>query len=144
MVDSEGNIYGPRVGPLSPSTSTRYKTVGIRGKAYYVHRLVAEAFIPNPFDKPDVAHWDNDSMNNHASNLRWATEAENMADKRRHGTHTTCERIGTAKLTNEQVAYIRSCKGQSWGIQSKLAEQFAVSEATVSEIMNGWHWKDVA
>lgn len=50
-----------------------------RNKA--VHRLVAEAFIPNPENKPYVDHIDGDRLNNDISNLRWATELENAQNK---------------------------------------------------------------
>lgn len=42
------------------------------------HRLVAEAFIPNPDNKKEVNHLDFDKENNHADNLRWATKRENI------------------------------------------------------------------
>ena len=44
-----------------------------------VHRLVAEAFIDNPEDKPIVHHRDTNRRNNKASNLQWMTEAEHAA-----------------------------------------------------------------
>lgn len=46
-------------------------------KTSLVHRLVAEAFIPNPDNKPEVDHIDCNPSNAHVSNLRWATSSEN-------------------------------------------------------------------
>lgn len=44
-----------------------------------VHRLVAEAFIQNPDNLPEVNHKDENSLNNHASNLEWCTHQYNVA-----------------------------------------------------------------
>ena len=47
-------------------------------KAMYLHRLVAEAFIPNTKELSDVDHIDNDKSNNNANNLQWLTNCENI------------------------------------------------------------------
>lgn len=47
-------------------------------KKKYVHRLVAEAFIPNPNGLPNIDHIDCDVKNNNVSNLRWCTQSENI------------------------------------------------------------------
>lgn len=52
--------------------------LGLRRRAY-VHRLVAEAFIPNPEGKPVVNHKNGDPKDNGVDNLEWATYGENIA-----------------------------------------------------------------
>jgi hypothetical protein len=47
-------------------------------KYYKLHRLVAEAFIPNPNNKPEVDHINTDKTDNRVENLRWVTHFENM------------------------------------------------------------------
>jgi len=61
----------------------------------FVHRLVAEVFIPNPDNKPMVDHIDGNSKNNCLSNLRWATRSENMLNGkvRKDKRHTTLRNV---------------------------------------------------
>ena len=46
-----------------------------------VHRIVAEHYIPNPENKPQVDHIDRNRLNNHVSNLRWVTCQENIDNR---------------------------------------------------------------
>ena len=47
-------------------------------KNYHIHRLVAEAYIPNPDNLPDVDHIDNDRTHNYLNNLQWITHKDNV------------------------------------------------------------------
>lgn len=74
-----GNLRNPNGMVLSPFiTSNGYKKINIRRKGYYVHRLIAETFVANPFNSPQVNHKDGDKLNNRAENLEWVTNSENM------------------------------------------------------------------
>jgi hypothetical protein len=55
-----------------------YHAVELKSVGCRVHRLVAEAFIPNPQNKPEVNHIDGDPSNNRVDNLEWVTSSENQ------------------------------------------------------------------
>lgn len=69
--------------------SNGYKQVQIRQKGvpaiYFVHRLVAKAFIPNPKHLPQVNHLDGNKLNNHVSNLEWCDAYDNAMHAIRTG-----------------------------------------------------------
>lgn len=85
--DKYHNLDG-RIKKLKPFKSrNNYLIVNLSkdGKLYHklVHRLVAEAFIENPFNKPEVNHIDGDTLNNCVKNLEFCTKSENELHKYR-------------------------------------------------------------
>lgn len=114
-------------------------------KTRYVHRLVAAVFLPAPApEQTQVAHNDGDSLRNVWTNLRWATAQENSDDCAAHGTRARPKGVANAhaKLTDEDVCAIRARSRRE--PQARLAEQFGVSSATVSLVVNRKAWRHVS
>lgn len=109
-----------------------------------LHRLVCHAFHgPRPAANYTVAHWNGVRTDCRASNLRWATQVENCADKRRHGTYLTGERVWNAKLTTNQVRELRNARAAGQTLRS-LTERFGISYGQASRIANRHDWRQVA
>lgn len=78
----------------------------------------------------------------HPKHLRWATPAENEADKRAHGTLRRGRAINTVKLTEDDVRAIRAAVGHRIG--ADLARKYGVSVSCISQIRTrqSWAWLD--
>lgn len=81
-------------------------------KTFKVHRLVAQAFIPNAEGKPQINHKDGDRRNNHVSNLEWVTGSENMVHaygtgltKPRNRKPIKCRNLITNKVIEFESTY---------------------------------------
>jgi len=75
-------------------------------KRFQVHQLVAQAFIPNPDNKPHVNHIDNNGLNNSVDNLEWCTAEENMAHSATQGRQDEVRKLGgiaIGKLKHEKA-----------------------------------------
>lgn len=138
--------YGGKVIASKPGVrGHRYVTLSKANvvTTHAVHVLVCTAFRgPCPADKDLVAHWDGIPDNNRAGNVRWATFAENEADKRRHDRHAAGERNPGAKLTLDEVAEIRRRHDGLRGIGSALSREFGVAPTQISDIVNEKCWSE--
>lgn len=131
--------------PQLSNSGYLYVELHIGGKHinYFVHRLVAEAFIPNPDGKPEVNHIDGNKLNNRVENLEWCTASEN----KRHAYDTKLSPSGgrrsDAKLTDDQVLWCRSVykRGDSEFGARALAAKFNVGEWTVGLALRGSTYK---
>lgn len=113
---------------------------GHRSKAR-IHRLVAEAFIPNPDNLPEVNHKDGDKTNNHVSNLEWCTHSDNL----KHAYQTGLEKVVSgekhhwSKLTQDQAEYIRKVYKKRDPVfgGKPLAQKYGVSIWTIMNVIGG-------
>lgn len=127
---------------LTPSDNGNgYLIVGLnrdhKRKSHYVHRLVADAFCPNPDHKSVVNHIDYNRANNNASNLEWVTTKENIC--------YSVERMRKPKLvaTNTGERYIhfhKSDKVYRFTFQHKEYGRFKTLEEAIAkrnEVLKG-------
>lgn len=112
---------------------------------YKVHRLVAEYFVENPENKPEVNHKNGNKLDNRAVYIEWCTKSENMihaVENRLVKTpDNTGDNHGMSKLTEEDVLRIRDINPSSFNDKKKLANDFGVSFTTIYDILNRRSWR---
>lgn len=101
----------------------------IKGKCYYIHRLVAMAYIPNPDNKPEVDHINNNRADNRVENLRWVTAKENSRHITESGNRK-CQKL--TKETAEEIA-IKFSKGVSI---TKICIEYNIGRTTARKAAN--------
>ncbi len=111
---------------------------------HYIHRLVAQTFIPNPNNLPFVNHIDGNRANNHVSNLEWCDQKHNLAHAVRIGSMSCQKGEGNhnSKLTDAVVRQIRAMHVPYKRTVSypKLAQLFGVSLTAVRNAIKGKTW----
>lgn len=110
-----------------------------RKKVYLIHRLVAEAFIPNPENKPQVNHKDCDKHNNCVSNLEWVTRSENMLHAYKNGL-VSLTRTREACLKHSKPVNQFTTDGQlirKWESGADIVRELGVDSGSISRCCNG-------
>ena len=111
-----------------------------------VHRLVAEAFIPNPENKPEVNHKDGNKLNNCVSDLQWCTNKENIEHSIRTGLKKHCNGCSnsSSKFTEEDIIFIRKNYKKRDPMYSgvALARRYSCSPQTIYDIVTKKHYKE--
>lgn len=115
-----------------------YLRVSIGGKLMFIHRLVAEKYVPNPKNKEQVNHINGDKLDNRACNLEWVTNQENRDHAIKEDLHCQGEKCKQSKLDWEKVDYIRAHPEISTNF---LAEKYHVSVSTIRGVRNYRTWK---
>ncbi|MBX3017968.1 MAG: HNH endonuclease [Bdellovibrionaceae bacterium] len=142
----DGRVWSNKLGRfLKPfyhgAPHAKYPSVAVRvdGKtrSKKVGHLVLETFVgPRP-EGYHAAHLDGNKDNSSLSNMRWVTPTENESHKILHGTKAVGEKHGSSKLTEADVAFIRSSDRGT----ANLAVMFGVSKRQILNIVNAENWK---
>lgn len=113
LVSNTGKVYSIKAGrnlkPGHAGRNSEYECVVLsvsnKKQAVLIHRLVAEAFVPNLLDKKFVHHKDNNGSNNNAENLAWATPSENTKQAYKAGSSTKILKALNFKSSAEELVF---------------------------------------
>lgn len=125
--------------PLQVYFSRKKYLYGFVGdvKRYHVHRLIANAFIPNPDPKTkdQVNHKDGVKTNNHYKNLEWVSCQENVQ-------HAIATGLIQRKFTEEEIHTIRTKYRHT--TQQQIADEYDISISLVNQILHGNAYGDIS
>ena len=135
-VTKDGRVFNSEgIEKKQSNHSAGYKIVTIENKTKYVHRLVAEKYIPNPDNKPCINHINGIKSDNRIENLEWVTYLENNQHAKQNklwGKNI----IDRRKLTNELADEIRKKYIPKKYTIKKLANEYEVDYKTMWNVIN--------
>ena len=119
----------------------------INCKAYtcYAHRVVWTYFNGNIPNNKEINHRNCIKQDNRIANLELVTKSENHLHAHRNGRHDTQrgEKIGLSKLTSKDIIEIRRLHNKG-AIQGDIAYDYSVTQACISDVVNGKTWRHVS
>lgn len=126
----------------------RYEIVGLclngKLKTFYVHRLIAKAFIPNPKGLTEINHKNGIKTDNRIKNLEWTTKNDNIKHAINLGLiDTKGEKNGRAKLNRSNINDIRRKYASGNYSYATLARVYKVSRNTITRIVKRKLWNHV-
>lgn len=128
--------YGKRVKRM-------YKRVSLskdgKNKDFYLHRLVALAFLPNPNGYKEINHKNGDGSDNRVENLEWCNRRQNLDHAILIGRTTRGKKNMQCKLNEESVRKIRVLVGKG-KTQREVANMYNITQGNVSSICRGRNW----
>ena len=110
---------------------------GRKQKDFHAHRLVAQAFIPNPLWKKDVNHKDGNKSNNYVENLEWATRSENILHSYHVLNRKATKLYGSDNKMSIPIVQL-SIKGEfikEWANSNEVQRAWGVSEASIRKCL---------
>ncbi len=134
----DGTVIGARGWKLTPQPMGKgYLCVEMRGIKRYLYRVVAEAFLDNPLNLPQVNHKNGDKTDNRADNLEWVDNKGNAIHAVQLGLTPSGERHHNSVLSNEDVKKIREEHRSNYrGWATDAAKRYGVSKQHISRIVN--------
>lgn len=108
----------------------------------YVHRMVAEAFIPNPHNYPIVRHLDDDPSNNYTNNLAWGTQLHNMhdciqANRFRYFTPEDIAKANAVRRTPLIAIRISDGKSSHFVSQQEASRILGIDQSSINAVLHG-------
>ena len=123
--------------------SNGYERVFLGNKHHLlVHKLVANAFIPNPHNCPIVRHNDDDRLNNRADNLVWGTQADNIHDAIERGRFVSNIRFAkeAALIKQRKRVVAKSIDrtfSKEYSSMCDAAKDLNLNVGNISNVLNG-------
>ena len=153
-----GNIVNKKFNKLRKiDSSGNYDTIALcknnKVKHFLVHRLLAQHFIPNPKNKPEVNHVDGNKKNNNINNLEWCTRSENQKHSHNIGLtinqrkkqsdrmkNESSENSRRAILKEKEVLEIKELYKSGSYTQLELSSIYGVHKDTIGDITRNKTW----